>query len=242
MELLNTLASNTLISLITGGIIFSSQYVYRYIRLVRPVGRIWGHLSGNKTEIVITTAPEKSYAEHTTLVFPAEARAAAEIHSFISHEVKADCRIRFSSTFEDSKYDENLVVIGGPNHNQVTRELLSRAAAKSKFRFDEYSAVTPSGKLFTSKVDTSKNTENDIYYDVGVILRMRNPFEPKKFVTLLMGSRTHGCLVAARALLYEDARLLAKRLPKNEEFGLVATASIRGQEIYDLKIEEVWQI
>jgi len=90
----------------------------------------------------------------------------------------------------------NLVCVGGPVNNRVTRHILDRVSLP--VHFDGYTVVSDaSGKRYEATVD---NATNKIVRDVGVVVFIRNPFEPRSSVALLMGARTFGVAACSHVL------------------------------------------
>lgn len=240
--LLNEVVGDIVISLITAAVIFSSQWIRTWITLRVPAGQIWGNFRKARVEIVITTAPEISAKEFSTLVFPAEAAAASEVQSYLTKTLASDCRINFSANFASSKFDRNLVVIGGPLHNSVTSTLLEKIKTQSGFVFDGHRITLSDGSLYQATVKASDGEQDEILTDFGVVLHTRNPLLSDSYITLLLGSRTYGCLAAARALLHNETKQFAKMVSKFDEYGAVVSCEVAGKTIHALKVERVWEV
>lgn len=202
----------------------------------RPARVVWPFEPDDRVEIVMTTAPVEHALEGSTLVYPAEAVAATEIESYLGRTLKVSGRLRVSDRFPSTKWDRNLIVVGGPVHNEVTRRLLD--AIQPSLCFDGYAIVAPSGRRYeaTSGFDPTQETK----HDYGVVFRAPNPYLGASHVTLLMGSRTFGCLIAARAVLRENVREAAGRVSSGRSFGLVASAQVVDGEVQEVSIEESW--
>ena len=240
--LLNEVLGDVVISLITAAVIFSSQWVRTWITLRVPAGQIWGNFRKQRVEIVLTTAPEVSAKEFSTLVFPAEAAAASEVQSYLTKNLNSDCRINFSANFSPTKFDRNLVVIGGPLHNSVTSTLLDKIKNQSGFVFDGHRITLADGALYEATVRAKAGAQDDILTDFGVVLHTRNPLSPDSYITLLLGSRTYGCLAAARALLHNETKQFAQMVSKFDEYGAVVSCEVAGKTIHALKVESVWEV
>lgn len=231
-----------LISIVTGAIIFASQWLINWLRLQLPAGRVWGNFRGKRVEIVITTAPEKSPGEFSTLVFPTEAMAGSELQTYLTKFLTSDCRINFSESFPASKYDRNLVVVGGPVHNRVTSLILDKQNRNLGFSFDGHGIVLEDGSIFSADLNVTTTGVKEITSDIGVIVHMKNPLSKDAYLTLLLGSRTFGCLAAARALLHDQTKDFARQVSSFTEYAAVVSCGVAHQTVLSVKIERVWEI
>ncbi|HYI32632.1 MAG TPA: hypothetical protein VEX88_04135 [Glaciibacter sp.] len=186
----------------------------------------------------MTTAAERSAGEHTALVYPADAMAATEIGAFLTHALKADCRLRLSHALPGTAWDRNLITIGGPIHNEVTRKLL--LATGATVTFDGHTIVLPNGNRYVAETSLNQDGETVIDRDFGLVLRAPNPYKADEITTLLIGSRTFGCLIAARAMLHENTRLSSGLINSSGTFGLVASAHVVDGQVQETSILESW--
>jgi hypothetical protein len=131
--------------LIVGGIIGVAadeiwKQVNRYVRNARPAGVLWGWVKegGSPTRIVISTCPTDDPSEYTDTIYPQEARAASEVESYLKSALSAEVRLLLSARVGGA-INNNLIVIGGPNHNHVTRRVVPQPSLP--FSFDGYALV-----------------------------------------------------------------------------------------------------
>lgn len=186
----------------------------------------------------MTTASIRDDNEHTRLVYPAEAISATEVEAFLANVLGVDCRLRLSDLFPSTKWDRNLVVVGGPVHNEVTRRLLE--SFNSGLSFDGHTIITPTGNRYCAVMGEGEDGTQRIEKDFGLVLRATNPFNSNEFITLLVGSRTFGCLVAARSMLHSNVLSTCSVIGDTTEFGFIATATILDTEIQEISIIESW--
>ena len=241
-SLISSLPDGVLGNLAASAVAFTLGLVARRlwttVRLRRPAGRLWGVMAGKRVEIVMTTAPERSADEHTSLVYPADAIAATEIAAFLTQTLKADCRLRLANAVPATSWDRNLIVIGGPVHNETTRKLL--ADTGSGVTFDGNTIVLENGNRYLAETSVNERGETVIDRDFGLVLRTPNPYRSSEFTTLLIGSRAPGCLVAARALLHENIRSSSRSIRSAGRFGLVASARVVDGQVQEVSVVESW--
>lgn len=130
----------------------------------------------------------------------------------------------------------NLVLIGGPESNFVTRKILSDHRVKDKldYMFDGYKLVDKhSEKSYEANI-TSDVTKGVSGIDYGFVWKGSNPFAESKRVYILAGSRTFGTLAAAAALC--DMRFMEKFVQKfgNEGFQIIVERRDIGHRTKDI--------
>ncbi len=237
-EILSGVSGN----LFSGGLAFVFGLLARRVwsrwTKTRPAGRLWGVLREKRVELVLTTAPESSVRENSSLVFPSEAIAGGEVSSYLTNMLKVECRTRLSGTFPSTSWNRNLIVIGGPVHNKVTRTLLSRLDAGVEF--DGHAIVLADGRRFEAETTVDDGGATAPTSDFGLVIRLPNPFSSKQHVTLLIGSNTHGCLIAARAMLHENVKPSSRAIGGRESFCLLATAHVVSGEVQQVQIVDSW--
>jgi hypothetical protein len=126
----------------------------------------------------------------------------------------------------------HLVIIGGIGWNDVTRRILelTRLPVTQK----EDSAV-PTGEIFMTEIEgeerkylprSSETDPGKLVEDVGLLVRMPNPLNSNRTLTMCNGIHSRGVLGAVRSLT--DARLresneryIAQNFSHNEQFGIL---------------------
>jgi hypothetical protein len=207
----------------------------------RPAAKVWKIDPKTPVHIVTADPPSEDLTEFTPIVYPAEYAAATELSVYLTQVFQ--CKIRHictSSDFpRDSSLEENIVVIGGPNHNPIYKtlygELEKRLKKKGKslpYQFNDYDLIrTSDGHAFSSEVE-----DNQIVYDIGLVMLAPNPFNENARVVFLAGCRTYGCLAAARAVESPHILKTAEIIRNNEIEAFVVGASIIGQYLSKLDI------
>lgn len=107
----------------------------------------------------------------------------------------------------------------------MTRRLLEDL--REPAYFDGHAILVSPGERLEAQTDD----ENEICRDVGLVVRRPNPHNAERTITLLMGSRTFGCLVAARAMMHENTRTTARLIDEERWFTLMADADIADRQV-----------
>lgn len=218
-----------------GGLFFRS--VLTLVLDKRPAGQVWLARAGEPIEIVITSAPLRHEDEASGLVYPAEATAAAEIALFMRSTFKSKTRISTSDRFSSSALRQDLLILGGPVHNGVTRHFLERLGLEELL--DGYAIIGKDGKRYEAQTAKIAGQEQ-VIEDYGLVVRAPNPYNEKRRVTILIGSRTAGTLIAARSLIDPMIRPTARAIHSGESFHLISSSSAIDGEPGEIRIEESW--
>jgi hypothetical protein len=175
---------------------------YRWIRTQvltrRPALRIWSIDKSLPVHIITAQDDSDFSSEFTVKVYPAEYLAAVEVRSLLSDTIRhSDVNLLTSNEFRMGPFlHHNLVCIGGPVHNRVSRVLLERLTIP--VTFDEYTVVSGvTSKRYSAVIDPASGK---ITRDVGVLVLDQNPFQESSLAALLMGARTFGCPASSRVL------------------------------------------
>jgi hypothetical protein len=108
-----------------------------------------------------------------------------------------------SHNFPGDRLQGNLILIGGPDANEITEKVVERLSMRLKFGDPNSHIISitdsSNGKIYIPK----RNASNIAVEDYGVIVKAPNPFNPEKTVILLAGSFGHGTHGAATVLASE---------------------------------------
>lgn len=143
-----------------------------------------------------------------------ECVALGYVFEYMSVGLIANCfkkiykRIDFSAGMSDLNYNNirkkylkrDLLLIGGPFHNQITKELLFNPEAKNPFGFNEDATLTYTSDTGEKEMYIPELSKGDSKYfekDYALILNVRNPLDINKRIIALIGCRSVGCYGAA---------------------------------------------
>lgn len=199
-----------------------------------PVRRLWGLQDKSELGIVISDPGFSDKNEHTEFAFHPETRAAVEVESFLVRTYPGlKARLLISSNLSNEWLNKDLVVIGGPVFNPVARDLLLRLPPLA--RFDEY-------RLHLSRDGWNQEAEIDssgvVVKDVGLVYIAQNPWNHKRRIIMLAGSRSFGTLAAARAMVRSDAIHTSRHLRKFElPIAFAVMADVRQNDVLNVRID-----
>jgi hypothetical protein len=207
---------------------------------VRPAARVWRIDAKIPVHIVTADPPVEDPEELTPIVYPAEYAAATELSLYLTQTL--NCNIRhicagtdFLNKKDDSIY-ENIVIIGGPNHNPVFKRYLEELEENGlllPYSFKGYELIRNSDNhAFSAKIDKSKIT-----YDVGLVMLTANPLNERARVIFLAGCRTVGCHAAARAVSLRPLVLKIAALISGNEVEAFVVGAKMWEGHYPIKID-----
>jgi hypothetical protein len=174
------------------------RWVRIEIRTRHPASRIWCINRSLPVHIIVSQDDAADTRELIVKVYAADYLAAVEARVLITDTVRVrDVELVTSGEFgRGLLLKHNLVCVGGPVNNRITRLILERIALP--VHFDGYTVVSDaSGERYDAVVDT---VTSKIVRDIGVVVLTRNPFAENSYVTLFMGARTFGVAACSRVL------------------------------------------
>lgn len=127
----------------------------------------------------------------------------------------------------------DLILIGGPFHNSVTRKIIFGNDA-FPFHFEEDAGLVYEGEEGREVYTPEESESNRRFYekDYALIVNVRNPYAPKKKrVIALMGCRSIGCLAAGVFLSTKLKKF--HRTVKDDEYAIVVKCEGDEEDIID---------
>lgn len=126
----------------------------------------------------------------------------------------------------------HVVIIGGIGWNEVTRRILELTMLPVTQKEDPDS---PSGEIFSVVIDGeerkylprwSEAEPRKLIEDVGLLVRMPNPLNSNRTLTMCNGIHSRGVVGAVRSLTDErlrdsNERYIAQNFPDNQQFGIL---------------------
>lgn len=108
-------------------------------------------------------------------------------------------RLYFSTDFPHELYSQNLILIGFPKANQVTKEIMTDI--ELPLVFDEHALVEKN----TGRVAYQATIHaGEVRKDFGCLVRVPNPYQSRSRVFILAGCQTYGVKAAADFLAAQN--------------------------------------
>lgn len=229
-----------LIQIIVGVIIFIlgyiSQKIYKIIYFSRPLQKIWGFENKKEEICVVTGNIEHGVWKH--LMATGDIRTYGEVMSVLRNNYKKELVNNFfSKEFHPHQLRKyNVISIGGPKWNWVTRKILEELG--NPFKFD-----LENGQLVDRRYNPPKrydveieNRNNGVKADYGIIIKTTNPYKNDKNILIFMGYTTYGVLAAVRCLsefkeYIMKNKNLKERFLNSKNYSVVVRTTIIRDEI-----------
>lgn len=190
-------------------------------------------LNGNCTIVVgMFDDEDDRKREATGLIGTGDAMALGRILGTL-HSLSAESCDILPSTDLGEHYQDNLVLIGGPDANKVTREFVD-ASPLRRFKLGDIDIFDSADNDKSYKPDRLKTGE--VTKDYAVALKARSPFRPDRYVILVAGGYGYGTHAAAQILESEVYLAQIARIFGNEAFEVLLQTTVSGEHLQSFEI------
>lgn len=194
-------------------------------------------LNEDNISMVCYTANTDQYdaSELVVLGYVFEYMAIGEIRSTFQRvfkKMEINCKMSDINYYNIRKRNLNgqhLILIGGPFHNSVSRQLLFEGNKGIPFKFDENANLIYEGSNGIVKRYCPEISNGDSKYfekDYALIINVRNPLNKDKRIIALMGCRSIGCYGAA-VFIARKFNSIIKKI-EDDEYAIII--SCEGEE------------
>jgi hypothetical protein len=159
----------------------------------RRARRFWRPFLRTGTTIVLGQTLDDYGWERSGLLGIGDAMALADVRQFLLRLGAKEPEVAFDKKLKGDDLKRTLILIGGPDANTATRDVVESIASSLRFG-DPVRNVVSIIDTSTSPATVYPGTADDC----GVIMRAKNPFAKAQEVLILAGSFGHGTLAAAR--------------------------------------------
>lgn len=179
----------------------------------------WKSFFQTKTTVVIGTFYAEKFRawEASTLMGTGDALALGKIIGTLNNVGIKNIDVIPTYNFSGDRYQDNLILIGGPDANKLTREVFDRLATNFRFGNPDKNEIA----LFDFNKHESYipkyNSTGQVIGDYGFAFKSQNPFNPDTNIIILAGCFGFGTCAAAQ--LFENEKLLEKIEGFEEEQG-----------------------
>jgi hypothetical protein len=175
---------------------FFLKSIYTHIAITRPMRRIWGAFLDSRCTIIVPTRP-KSFTEISLHSGFSDMKAASKVEALVSSLSKgAEERVVIcEADFASDKLEDDIVLVGGPISNSLTKRLMQDAGLPLTF-VNHTLVNTRQKKEYLARFDE----RNDCVEDYGLVIKARNPYNEKSEFMLIAGCYGYGTYAASRAI------------------------------------------
>lgn len=196
------------------------------------LGKIWGFGSGNEINLLLADFPEKP--DYLNPNFEGSVVAIGSIAPTITLANEGK-RLTVHMHGFPIAFDGNLLLVGGPKRNNVTRFFLTDTELAKQSTFDEWKLIYGE-KEYEALIDADKH----ILQDHGLLLKAPNPLSPENTVMIIAGCRAFGTGGAAGLLANKSAteELVEKLNSYCKYFKALVSVSVRNDIIVKIEVED----
>lgn len=220
-----------------------SVYIYRLLFSILPTRRLWRIKNPNELIICVSTSENTDTGEYNR---PATGIGQVQALAYIFPSLNSaysGIQIRNILLSEESLKDgmeKDLIVLGGPKNNQITRKILDKIRHLHCINQTEngiFWLAQPQPQLFKPEI-----INKIVVKDYGIILRMKNPCSRSKntngnTICLFSGCHTYGTIAAARCFVEDIDRGLINKYKDN--FIMVVSCNVSDGYPTSIKTEKV---
>jgi hypothetical protein len=165
--------------------------------------RFWKPIVDDGLQIVLGRFLQFSSFQQSGFLGVGDAVAMTEIQSCLGRMRISGVPISYADRLDGDALKTNLVLLGGPDANTLTRETVNRVNSTLKFGNPAQHEIalfdSKEGRTFIPRRSAADKIENDF----GIVYWCGNPFEPRKRVLLGAGSFGYGTWACVRYVLSE---------------------------------------
>jgi hypothetical protein len=201
---------------------------------------LWGPLLDRSQIGVVLTARNGPFPRNTQKVSLNETRAFAEL-SVLLQNFGSSVELLSSDTDVSSLKDKHLVLLGGPNANQVTDkawQMIQKqgqlpVSLSRRFRQENEERSAQTIQIGNQTYHPEYDSAGYVIRDYGIILRTKNPFDNSrsKYLILAFGCHGHGTYAAVSSITQEKLITAIQRKAGSDDFVALVQVELQNHEI-----------
>lgn len=168
----------------------------------RKIKSFWRPLYSNDLQVVIGKFEKFGDFEPTGLIGLGDAIALAELGKYFEKFEFSGFKIVFSDHLKGDNLKTNLILLGGPDANPITKAALKFIPSTIT---EDASGIAIYDSLQEKLYIPSKKDESskEVSKDYGVIIKTENPFDKKKDILIIYGAYGFGTWAGVRFAVTE---------------------------------------
>jgi hypothetical protein len=167
----------------------------------------WEPFLSAESRIVLGRFDSFNDFEASGLLGVGDAICLTEVAAGLRGRYGTDVPVRYADRLDGDDLGCNLILIGGPDANSATRDVLSRIPTGIRFGDPGRHEVSLYSNVSRTPFIPERDDNGELCVDYGVILRAPNPFASRRNVVALFGCFGFGTWAAGRSA-HSDAFLL----------------------------------
>lgn len=232
----------------------ATGFVEEYVKSSAPseevdLHSLWNIQKPRRLVVVVANSsaiPTGEYMRPATGIGQVRALSVA-LKSLLKAYSDVDIRNIYLSTDHLQDHLENdLILLGGPKNNEITKEFL-------EFAIRDQPAKVDGSRIFWRTVEDDKWSDHNytefygevrdefVRSDYGLIIRTRNPFsQENRTVTLFSGSHTYGTLAAAKYFVEKLHNDYSNEIRGGVNFSVLVSCGVRQDYPFGINIERTF--
>lgn len=204
MEIALDLVINLAAALI-GFVLGRAWQLLRQEYRVRRAKRFWRPFLREPIQIVMGHHMNFRGYEPSGFIGVGNAFALNELQLFLKELEVSIYNVKLANQIDDRDLTHNLILLGGPDGNAITKAVLSHLSSTYRFGNDSIHEVaiydsTDRAKVYAPQVQVTSDGSADLVNDCGLIFKAPNPFCDGKEVLIFAGSFGYGTWAGARLM------------------------------------------
>jgi hypothetical protein len=201
MDKLIDIGINLIAALIGFWIGWAWQRVRGEIRS-RKARHFWRPFVQGALRIIVGHHSEFTSFEQSGFLGVGSAMALAELRTHLEQTGLHDFTISYTNQVDGDSLKGNLILIGGPDANAISKEVSERINTTLRFgnpaRYEIAIYDSATNRIYAP---STKTDSGEIIKDYGLIFKTTNPFSPNKQILLIAGSFGYGTWAGVRFAL-----------------------------------------
>lgn len=187
----------------------------------------WKPFFENKTTIVFGTYHSDKFRswEASNLMSTGDGLTIAKMMGILNKVGVKEIDIVPTFNFTGDRYQNNLILIGGPDANTMTNEMYNKMDTNLKFGNLEINELTLYDSKNNSKYFSSYDNEKNVTSDYGLAFKTKNPYNTDANVIIVAGCFGFGTCAASQ--IFESSKLLGElEISSEYEFEALVNADV----------------
>jgi hypothetical protein len=165
----------------------------------RKARHFWKPFADGKLRVIIGRFLEFKSFEESGFVGLGCAIGLTELSAYFEEVGLKEFTVSYADRLDGDDLKTNLVLLGGPDANAVTREVIPRISSELQLGNPTNYEISIYDSQTTKMYAPSRSPlTNEIDKDYAVIIRAENPFAPTKQILLIAGSYGYGTWAGVR--------------------------------------------
>ena len=219
---------------------------FQYFQIIQPAKRLW-HISDPRNLIICAATSTKTdtgdYFRPATGIGQLRALGYAVESLGKAYDVRVQ-NILLSDDQVQKQIEKDLILLGGPKNNLITRLFLEKFSSEEALVDQEGSTIfwNVNGAALELK---GESVNKSVKKDYGIVIRVPNPFtsgrKTKTSLCLFSGCHTYGTIAAAKYFTQEYIRELKGMRKPHENVILLVECDVIDGFVVGVKLKDRYE-